>query len=347
MAPAHARDGGVAGDASPESRRVPRFSIVVPQFDCRDAGCRALESALAQDCRRDLYEVIAIVDSRAQGAWPAVLLGGCERVVAVDADFGDVESEIGLFEAGSRAARGEFLYFIEGHTVLAVDALRRIDEYLGRDPDCAIACGRRINHARTRLGRLIAGNNDAHELRARSRGDFALGANCVIRRALFDAIGGLDRRFFRYSETVLYQRALAAGVHVGKIDAELCTHHNDAPFRWLVRLLVATGCAKARYYGAARTRGAVAPAIRHPVYRWLASPMAAALAAAPLRIAGPAMIATAMALVGRFPTFAQRLYLMGVAGTDVAGFCIERGLPRALRRMISGAPPQAASVRIV
>lgn len=302
---------------------VVRYSIIVPLFDCRDAGVGALESALGQAFARTRYEVIVVVDARADRAALLPLLARCDAVVAVDADFAAVESEIALFDAGSRVARGEFLFFIEGHTVLALRALQQIDDALARDPGCALACGRRLNHATTRLGSLIGGNNDAHELRARRQGNFTLGANCVIRRSLFDALGGFAVAFQRYNETVLYQRALDAGVRVGTIDAVLCTHHNDAGFSWLVRLLVATGHAKARYYAtlrdADRTRHT-----RHPVYRWLGSTSAATIAAVPLRIAGPVAILLAMALVRRFPGAAARVFKAGIGLTDVSGFCAER-----------------------
>ena len=312
---------------------APRFSIIVPLFDCRDAGTRALASALAQDYPRDRYEVVAVVDARSRGAWPHPLLARCDHIVPVDADFGAVEAEIGLFDAGSRFAGGDYLYFIEGHTVLELDALRAIDRHLAKDGECAIACGRRFNHARTRLGLLIGGNNDVHEARAGEQGNFTLGANCVIRRASFIALGGFERRFLRFGETVLYQRARDAGLAVATIDATLCTHHNDAGFRWLVQLLVATGRAKARFYGVTPVRMA-APRLRHPVYRWLGSRGAATLAALPLRAAGPALIVAAMALARRFPALARVVYRGGIGCTDVSGFCIERSIGRTLARSV-------------
>jgi hypothetical protein len=299
------------------------YSVIVPLFDCRDAGMGALESALGQTFQRAHYEVIVVIDARANRAELAPLLARCDSVVAVDADFAAVESEIALFDAGARAARGEFLFFIEGHTVLAARALQQIDDTLARDPACSLACGRRLNHANTRLGTLIGGNNDAHELRARRQGNFTLGANCVIRRSLFDALGGFTAAFQRFNETVLYQRALDRGVRIGTIDAVLCMHHNDAGFAWLVRLLVATGHAKARYYATLHSTGSKRRA-RHPVYRWLQSTTAAVIAAVPLRIAGPGAILLAMALVRRLPRAAASVFKAGIGLTDVSGFCAER-----------------------
>jgi hypothetical protein len=325
----------------PAARAGKRYSIIVPLFDCRDAGMRALESALRQAFDRDAFEVVAVTDARAPATLPDALRRQCDVVVAVDADFGDVASEIALFDAGSRAARGEYLYFIEGHTVLGPDALRDIDAALLARTDVDIICGRRSNHARTRLGRLIGGNNDVHEARALASGNFTLGANSVIRRTAFDALGGFDPAYQRFNETVLYHRALDAGLRFGSVDALLCAHHNDAGFRWLGRLLVATGRAKARYYAA--TPAGRAPRLRHPVYRWLRTPIAAGLAAVPLRIAGPAAILVATALVRRMPATASKLYRVGVGFTDVAGFCLERSRLRGFSHpAVAGAAASSA-----
>lgn len=353
----------VPGAARPRDAAASpvQFSIVVPLYDCRDAGSAALESALAQTFARNGYEVIAVADPRTRHAWPDALFARCDHIVAVDADFRGVESEIALFAAGSRFARGEWLYFIEGHTVLDPDALCAIDRALRRQPDCVIACGRRANHAKTRLGLLVGGNNDVHEARASRRGNFTLGANCVIRRSTFVGLGGFEPRLLRFNETVLYERALDAGLRIGAIDAILCTHHNDTGFRWLVRLLVATGRAKARHYarrhaGTAEQRASTTqervvsprPRLRHPVYRWLDSTPAALASALPLRIAGPALILLAMALVRGFPACAQAVYRWGVGCTDVSGFCAERSFRGSAARSVRadvGDPPIAAVVR--
>ena len=310
------------------------FSVIVPLYDCRDAGTNALRAALAQTLPRHRFEVIAVIDAGAR-ARPDALLAKCDRVVESDADFGAVEPEIALFAAGSRAASGDWLFFTEGHTVLDADALAAIAHHLEREPGCAIVCGRRRNHARTRLGLLVGGNNDAHEAHAQRHGDFTLGANSPIRRDAFVALGGLDARFARFGETVLYERALAARVRIDAIDAVLCTHHNDLGFSWLLRLLVATGRAKARHYAEAGN-GAKRPRVRHPVYRWLRAPAAGLVAAWPLRLAGPALILAAIALVRRWPARAQAFYRAGVGCTDVSGYCGEQASARFARHFHIG-----------
>ncbi|HKU85547.1 MAG TPA: glycosyltransferase [Casimicrobiaceae bacterium] len=304
-------------------RQPVTFSVIVPLYDCRDAGTGALRAALTQTLPRERFEVIAVVDAGVRRARPDALLARCDRVVESHADFDAVESEIALFVAGSHAATGDWLFFTEGHTVLEPDALASLAHHLEREAGCAIVCGRRRNHARTRLGLLVGANNDLHEARAQRHGNFTLGANSPIRRDAFVALGGLDARFARFGETVLFERALAARVRIGAIDAVLCTHHNDLGVRWLLRLLVATGRAKARHYAEAES-GGTRPRIRHPVYRWLRAPAAALVATIPLRLAGTMLILAAMALARRWSGFAQAVYRVGVGCTDVSGYCGER-----------------------
>jgi hypothetical protein len=311
------------------------FSLIVPLYDCRDAGANALRAALAQTLPRDRFEVIAVVAAGARRARPDTLLAQCDRVIESDADFAAVESEIELFAAGSRVATGDWLFFTEGHTVLEPDALAAIARDVERGTGCAIVCGRRRNHARTRLGLLVGANNDVHETRAQRHGNFTLGANSPIRRDAFVALGGLDARFSRFCETVLYERARAARMRIDAIDAVLCTHYNDLGLAWLLRLLVATGRAKARHY-AESENSAIRAHVRHPVYRWLRHPAVALVAVWPLRLAGPALILAAMALARRWPARAQALYRAGVGCTDVSGYCGERASTRFARHFHIG-----------
>ena len=322
------------GEEGVDARAGPGYSIIVPLFDCRDAGTRALQSALDQTFPRERYEVIAVVDAAASREWPNALLAQCDQVVTVDADFGAVETEIMLFDAGAKRARGDSLYFIEGHTVLVSSALHAIDAAVATEGAWAIACGRRTNHAKTRLGVLIGTNNDVHEARAREHGGFTLGANCVIRRSAFEALGGFDAALQRFNEAALYERALQARMRFAAIDAVLCTHHNDAGLRWLIRLLVATGHAKARHYRSLSEAGTPLR-IRHPVYRWLYPAPAAALAIVPLRAAGQLLIVVAMALARALPRIAATTYRLGVGSTDVSGFCVERAFGRPRRAVAS------------
>ena len=80
----------------------------------------------------------------------------------------------------------------------------------------------------------------------------------------------------------------------------------------------------------------------------MGAPAAAALAALPLRVAGPALIVAAMALVRRAPALAANLYRIGVGFTDVSGYCFERAWGDGTARSCeTGAVPEVARSRDV
>ena len=307
-----------------------RYSVVIPLYDCRDAGDRALASALDQHFPGERFETIVVLDADAPP--PTPLVSRCTRMVSVRADFKKIESEIPLFMAGARAARGDYLFFMEAHTVLSPDALQAFDTFLSARGDCAIVCGRRRNHARTALGRLVSMHNDAHQRGAQTRGDFALGANCIIRREAFERLGELDPDYMRFAETALYERAKLANERIETLDAILCTHHNDLGFARLLLLLVSTGRARVRYYASVPTRVAGNDVRR--IYRCLDSRIAAALSALPFFLVGTSLIVVAIAMVRLASRVAGSAYRIGVGCVNVAGFCWERArAPRAVRRV--------------
>jgi hypothetical protein len=90
---------------APRAAEPPRFSIVVPLFDCRDAGVRALESALAQDFRRERYEVLSggnndVHESRAAKRGNFTLGDNCVIRRATFIALGGFAQRRGVYRAG-------------------------------------------------------------------------------------------------------------------------------------------------------------------------------------------------------------------------------------------------------
>ena len=248
-----------------------KISIIVPLFDRRNAGWKALESALAQRYPRDRYEVVAVTARDEIGMRdPAVgaMLARCDAVAHTDLDPATTTSEVELYRAGHRRCTGDLVFFCEGHTVLHEDACLLIDEHFARTPGCDIAWAPRLNHAVSPLGRLVAMHNDRHQQRALAAGVFSLGANSVIRRGMLDALGGLDARYLRFSETALFHRALQRRVLIGRIRAPLATHYNDMGKKLWLQLAQDSGAGRYAYYedvlaqGKGRGRPDQAPGLR-------------------------------------------------------------------------------------
>jgi hypothetical protein len=316
-----------------------KISIIVPLFDRRNAGWKALESALSQSYPRDRYEVVAVTARDDTGMRdPAVgaLLARCDAVAHTNLDPATTTSEVGLYRAGHRRCTGDLVFFCEGHTVLHDDCCSLIDEHFARNPGCDIAWAPRLNHAVSLLGRLVAMHNDRHQQRALAAGVFSLGANSVIRRSMLDALGGLDARYLRFSETALFHRALQRRAVIGRIRTPLATHYNDMGKKLWLQLAEDSGAGRYAYYEDVLAQGQGGGArIRHPVYVHARRAAIAALLAPLLRASGAILLGTAVRALRLERRIAYRCYVGALGCTDLAGYsraCAQQASRRRARR---------------
>ncbi len=303
-----------------------KVSIVLPLLDRRDLGWGALTSAVGQQGRAGI-EVVAVIgpeiaQREARDPELAALIGQADVVLRLPQSGDVIANEILFYDAGCRRATGELLFFMEGHTVLVPDAAQRIHAYFADHPEVALAWAPRRNAQQRRLGMLVGLHNDRHERRAEAKGVFTLGGNSVIRRTAFDALGGFDPALLRFAETALAHHASARALPMGRIDAPLCTHHNDMSVAHWRALAWSTGHAKFNYYQALVARGEdLGTHVRHPVYL-LARRRGAAKALLPiLKVTTPVVLWVAMALVRRQPALASASYVLALAGADISGYC--------------------------
>ena len=334
-----------------------KISIIVPLFDRRNAGWRALESALAQSYPRDRYEVVAVTtrdDAAMRDPAAGALLARCDAVARTELDPAATASEVELYRAGHRRCTGDLVFFCEGHTVLHEDCCSLIGEHFARNPDCDIAWAPRLNHAMSPLGRLVAMHNDSHQQRALAAGVFSLGANSVIRRRTLDALGGLEARYLRFSETALFHRALQRRAVIGRIRTPLATHYNDMDKGLWLRLVQDSGAGRYAYYEDLLARGKDEDArIRHPVYVHARRPAIAALLAPLLRASGAILLGAAVGAQRLERRIAYRCYVLALGCTDLAGYsraCAQQASRRRARRHAArfgsagaGAPADAST----
>ena len=286
----------------------------------------ALESALEQQRKGADTEVVAVAtaDRDCGTSDPQIeqLLHRCNVVVNVDADSSKVADEILFYRAGCEHATGDLLFFTEGHTILQKQCCVAIADYFEQHPEVDLAWAPRINHDKTRLGRLLTLHNLRHEERATTGGVFSLGANSIIRRGAFDQLGGLDPRHLRFAETALWHRALGDGLKVGYISVPLATHHNDMPIPYWRELVSTAGEARFSYYAALNSKGTdLRTQVRHPIYMMARNPIVARFLNPVSRFAGRSLLSLAIAVLPLSHPFAYRLYLLALGLTDLSGYC--------------------------
>lgn len=305
------------------------ISIIIPLCDRRNAGWKALESAVNQDFPRDRYQVVAVTGTETGAApedeYVAGLLARCDVVVRVDAHIDDVASEARFYQAGCERAIGDLLFFAEGHTVLDVRCCSTIAEHFRRHPDSMLAWAPRRNHDESPLGALITRHNLQHERRAGVRGTFSYGANSVIKRRLFARIGGLDARFLRQSETAVFDRAVQEHIAIGRIDEPLATHYNDMPIRQWRDVVTSAGAGKWAYYNARLACGEdIHSMVRHSVYLRANYPLRARVLYPLFRAAGAGFLLLALCTWRIQKALSYRLYVFALGCTDLSGFCRAR-----------------------
>lgn len=164
---------------------APLFSVVVPTYHRNEAlsECLARLSPGAQTLPAEKYEVIVTDDGRATTAQETVRgLHPWARWVA-----GPRKGPAANRNSGARAARGEWLAFVDDD---CLPDRRWLESYAGAveaHPDCAVFEGRVYTD---RPKRSLAETAPVFE----TGGDLPSG-NFVCRREVFETLGGFDERF--------------------------------------------------------------------------------------------------------------------------------------------------------
>jgi glycosyltransferase involved in cell wall biosynthesis len=130
----------------PDSARVPAVSVVIPAFNAAWCVGKAIESVLSQDCED---REIIVVDDGSTDDTAAVLAryAGAIRVIA-QANGGMSNAR----NAGIRAARGEFLAFLDSDDWWLPGKLSRQVELLRTRPDLGFcSCSARVEDMEGRL----------------------------------------------------------------------------------------------------------------------------------------------------------------------------------------------------
>ena len=194
---------------------------MIVSFNARADLERCLESLHATPPAAS-HDIVVVDNASSDGSaeaarrWPQV------RVIAQTANRGFASGN----NAGIRATTGNAILLLNSDTVVPPGALDRLLAELGRDPGVAVVGPRLVDGAgRSELsfGRMIgpinelrqkrrAGNAEEVEKLTRQRQypDWVSGACLLVRRADAEAVGGLDERFFMYTEDVDFCAAIRA-----------------------------------------------------------------------------------------------------------------------------------------
>ena len=222
----------------------PAVDVIVPFA----GSSAALEALLSRLERLELgpSDSLTVVDNQPRAGPPAA--GGRARLVH---DFGR-RSPAYARNRGAREAAGEWLLFIDADVDAPPDLL---DRYFDRPPGerTAVLAGAVIDEEPANGGRRSPAVRYAHlrgamsheNTLAHGRWAFAQTANCAVRRAAFEAVGGFRDELRAAEDADLRYRLAARGWEMERRDRAVVRHRSRRTLRELLaqRLVHGSGAA--------------------------------------------------------------------------------------------------------
>ncbi|HDR9203217.1 TPA: glycosyltransferase [Burkholderia vietnamiensis] len=176
-----------------DTQRAPVVSVVVPTYRRPDLLERCLDALCAQAFDPTAYEIV-VVDDDPAGSARAVVDACRARVSDVPVirymSAPDTQGPAGARNVGWRSARGGLIAFTDDDTIPDPAWLRHGSAALLAEPSASAAAGRIDVPLRPRPTDY---ERDAAGL---AHAEFAT-ANCFVRRAALERVGGFDERFTR------------------------------------------------------------------------------------------------------------------------------------------------------
>ncbi|MCU1384621.1 MAG: hypothetical protein JWL71_3318 [Acidobacteria bacterium] len=199
---------------------TPVLSIIIVSFNARGDLERCLDSL--QDAPPAApHEILVVDNGSADGSADAARRRPAVTVIETGANVGFTRAN----NIGIRASTGANVLLLNGDTIVPAGAIDRLLGELDRDAAVAVVGPRLVDgdgRAELSFGRMIGPLNELRQQRlARSREvdaitrqrhypDWVSGACLLVRRRDAEAVGGLDERFFMYTEDVDFCASIRA-----------------------------------------------------------------------------------------------------------------------------------------
>jgi GT2 family glycosyltransferase len=199
---------------------VTALSIIIVSFNAKTDLERCLAS-LRDAPPVATHEIIVVDNASTDGSVDAARRWPDIQVVESGGNLGFARAN----NFGIRRSQGSTLLLLNSDTVVPAGAVDRLLAELDREPDVAVVGPRLVDaggHAELSFGRMIGPWNELRQkrlmrsgavetlTRQRQHPDWVSGACLMVRRADAEAVGGLDERFFMYTEDVDFCAAIRA-----------------------------------------------------------------------------------------------------------------------------------------
>jgi len=203
-----------------------KFSVVVPAYNeekCIKETLRALRNQTFKD-----FEVI-VKDGRSRDQTVKIAQKFADKVVSVqDCSAADARNQ------GAHYAQGEILVFMDADTVLPLKTLERFNKLMSNEHVVGASC-RKLPQSGDFLDRLLYEFVNVSTFVSCKMGLGGAHGNCMlIRRHVFERIGGFNPNIIVAEEQDLVRRASRFGRYVFLLDS--CVVENPRRLRKWGRL---------------------------------------------------------------------------------------------------------------
>ena len=221
--PALAQAGEGSGGARPRAGEPPLVSIIVVSYNTRDMTVACLRSVMAET-RDAPYELLVVDNASNDGSAEAVAeLGNEIHLIALKENIGFARAN----NLAAREARGQFLLLLNPDTVVLDGAIDRLTMFATANPAAGIWGARTLFGNGTLDPTSVWARMTPWSMATRAFGldhafpasalfnpegyggwkrdsmravDIVTGCFLMIRRELWETLGGFDRAFFMYGE---------------------------------------------------------------------------------------------------------------------------------------------------
>ena len=234
---------------------TPRVSILVVSYNTRQMTVDCLRSVIAETTATS-YELIVVDNASSDGSAEAIAaLGGGITFIPLTENIGFARAN----NLAARQARGDLLLLLNPDTLILDRAIDRLTAFADETPSAGIWGGRTLFGDRRLDPTSVWARMSPWSMLCRSLGldmawkdspvfnpeayggwerdtvrpvDIVCGCFLLIRRSLWDRLGGFDRAFFMYGEEAdLCLRAAALGARPMFTPTATIVHYGGASER--------------------------------------------------------------------------------------------------------------------
>ena len=190
--------------------KQPLVSAVIPVFNCEDFLSEALKSVFSQTYSN--IETIVVDDGSTDDS--AEIAGSYPEV---DYYYQENQGVSAARNTGISSSEGEFVAFLDADDVWKPEKTKAQIDYMKSHSECEISAtkGKNFLEANTKLPPGLKEVKDWDKI------NYVIPSTMMVRKSVFDEIGGFSTEF-RASEDVEWtQRAKDAGLSIGVVEEVL------------------------------------------------------------------------------------------------------------------------------